>query len=245
MSFSILDRWKKSLSKRIYWRSHLRDAVNSVKEFKTKPANIEQTIDYVFNFRGEGYYETLDLKQNASEIISFSNFLKNLKLHYVCEIGTNKGGSLFIWCQVAADDANLFSIDLPGGKFGGGYAKRNIPYFESFCKKNQSLTCLRMNSQEEYTLDILKKKLRGEKLDFLFIDGDHRYEGVKKDYELYSQLVRKGGIIAFHDILERPEEPEIQVPRLWGEVKTTNEYKEFIDFDENAKRVGIGLIIKQ
>ena len=34
---------------------------------------------------------------------------------------------------------------------------------------------------------------------FLFIDGDHRYEGVKKDFELYSPKVKVDGIIAFHD----------------------------------------------
>jgi predicted O-methyltransferase YrrM len=43
--------------------------------------------------------------------------------------------------------------------------------------------------------------LKGRKVDFLFIDADHSYEGVKKDFEMYSPLVRKGGIIAFHDII--------------------------------------------
>ncbi len=36
-------------------------------------------------------------------------------------------------------------------------------------------------------------------LDLLFIDGDHRYEGVLADWLLYSHLVSPGGIIAFHD----------------------------------------------
>jgi predicted O-methyltransferase YrrM len=43
--------------------------------------------------------------------------------------------------------------------------------------------------------------LKDNKVDFLFIDADHSYEGVKKDFEMYSPLVRKGGIIAFHDII--------------------------------------------
>jgi hypothetical protein len=30
-------------------------------------------------------------------------------------------------------------------------------------------------------------------VDFLFIDGDHTYEGVKKDFEMYSPLVRREG----------------------------------------------------
>lgn len=35
--------------------------------------------------------------------------------------------------------------------------------------------------------------------DFIFIDGDHSYEGIKTDWELYSKKVAKGGIIALHD----------------------------------------------
>jgi hypothetical protein len=38
-------------------------------------------------------------------------------------------------------------------------------------------------------------------LDVLFIDGDHSYEGVLTDWLLYSPLVRKRGIVAFHDCL--------------------------------------------
>ncbi len=36
-------------------------------------------------------------------------------------------------------------------------------------------------------------------VDFLFIDGAHDYENVKKDFELWSPFLKKGGIIAFHD----------------------------------------------
>jgi hypothetical protein len=38
-----------------------------------------------------------------------------------------------------------------------------------------------------------------DSLHFIFIDGDHTYEAVKKDYELYSHKVKKGGLIFFHD----------------------------------------------
>lgn len=37
------------------------------------------------------------------------------------------------------------------------------------------------------------------KIDFLHIDADHSYEGVKKDFELYSKIVKKEGIISIHD----------------------------------------------
>lgn len=37
------------------------------------------------------------------------------------------------------------------------------------------------------------------KIDFLFIDGDHSYEGVKKDFELYSTILNDNGVIIIHD----------------------------------------------
>lgn len=39
----------------------------------------------------------------------------------------------------------------------------------------------------------------GLKPDFLFIDGDHSYDGVKKDILRYVPLVNVGGYICFHD----------------------------------------------
>lgn len=39
----------------------------------------------------------------------------------------------------------------------------------------------------------------GIKLDWLFIDGDHSYEGVKLDWDLYSNILKPGAIVIFHD----------------------------------------------
>lgn len=36
-------------------------------------------------------------------------------------------------------------------------------------------------------------------LDFVFIDGDHTYEAVKIDFEMYFKKVRHGGLIFLHD----------------------------------------------
>jgi len=36
-------------------------------------------------------------------------------------------------------------------------------------------------------------------IDLLFIDGDHTYEGVKRDWELFNPHVRPFGIVVFHD----------------------------------------------
>lgn len=40
---------------------------------------------------------------------------------------------------------------------------------------------------------------KGHGIDLLFIDGDHTYEGVRKDIEAWVKFVKPGGIVAFHD----------------------------------------------
>jgi len=89
----------------------------------------------------------------------------------------------------------------------------------------------------------LKKLLKNQKLDLLFIDGDHRYEGVKKDFEMYGPLVKKNGIIAFHDIAVHTPELDCQVYRFWNEIKKDYNFREIVkEGDPNS--LGIGIIVK-
>lgn len=54
------------------------------------------------------------------------------------------------------------------------------------------------NSYFDETEENFKNQLY-EKIDLLFIDGDHTFDGVKNDYERYSKYVRDEGIIVFDD----------------------------------------------
>jgi hypothetical protein len=93
---------------------------------------------------------------------------------------------LWLWCQLARPDAVLISIDLPGGEFGGGYHPTDIARFRNYAQGEQSLHFLRRDSHKKVTREAVVKKLNGRKVDLLFIDGDHRYNGVKKDFEMYA-----------------------------------------------------------
>ena len=73
------------------------------------------------------------------------------------------------------------------------------------------------------------------------IDGDHTYEGVKRDFELYSRLTSRDGLIAFHDIVPNRFDPEIEVDRLWRELKLSFSHEEILH-DVNQQKFGIGLL---
>ena len=83
--------------------------------------------------------------------------------------------------------------------------------------------------------------LGGNPVDFLFIDGDHTTAGARSDFEDYSPLVRPGGLVAFHDIVELQPLEANQVFTLWQELKGRFEAQEFID-DPDQCGFGIGLL---
>jgi hypothetical protein len=65
-------------------------------------------------------------------------------------------------------------------------------------------------------------KSLGVKFDFIFIDGDHSYEGVRNDYEKFKQFLASDGFMAFHDIVYSEEnlQNNARVDILWNELNT-------------------------
>jgi predicted O-methyltransferase YrrM len=63
---------------------------------------------------------------------------------------------------------------------------------------------LMMDSTSPSTRNAVMDILNGAPLDFLFIDGDHSLRACHTDYAYYIQMVRHGGVIAFHDAARFP-----------------------------------------
>jgi|WetSurSiteA1Bulk_404760.scaffolds.fasta_scaffold09056_2 predicted O-methyltransferase YrrM len=167
--------------------------------------------------------------QKAKELSALISLLKKRKLYTIVEIGTYKGGTLYSWCKIAEPNAIIISIDLPGGLFGGGHTIEEMKKFKNYGKKNQKFYFLKKDSHLLKTRNELIKLLKEKEIDFLMIDGDHTFKGAKKDWDLYSPLVKQNGIIALHDIVHHTKVPECQVDRLWRLIKKQHKYKELID----------------
>lgn len=63
---------------------------------------------------------------------------------------------------------------------------------------------------------------RGIQIDFLHIDADHHYDGVKLDWDLYHPLVAEHGVITLHDTVNYRE--PCGVYRLMEEIQKDGEY---------------------
>ena len=183
----------------------------------------------------------LEATQIESEIIAALELFEQEQPRRVLEIGTARGGNFYLLSRAAAEDATLVSLDLPGGPFGGGYSTWKLPIYRRLVRPGQRPVFLRANSHDVSSVEIVRRHLNQQPLDLAFIDGDHTYQGVKRDWELYSPLVRAGGLIAFHDIVENPG---WGVNRLWNEVKTSGvQYWEFVA-DPKQGWAGIGIVRK-
>ena len=216
---------------------------HKLKRLAKKTSDIQDAVALAFSFNYLGV--SIKPSQIEYEIAKLLEIIRKTKPKVILEIGTAKGGTLFLFAQIAGPDAIVISIDLPGGRFGGGHPKWMTPIFKSFFKENQELYLIRRDSHDPLTLNIVKSILADRLVDFLFIDGDHTYEGVKKDFEMYSPLVRRGGIIAFHDIVphDRVHDPHgaVGVPRFWNEIKHSYKYLEIVK-DWNQGWAGIGVL---
>ncbi|UCD80007.1 MAG: class I SAM-dependent methyltransferase [Desulfobacterales bacterium] len=200
-----------------------------------------QRLSRWVDFAYEGCSGLIRPFQIRAEIFQLLKSLEKLTPKVVLEIGTAIGGNLFLFCRMAAEDACIISIDLPGGRYGEGYPLWRAPLYKMFPAKNQKLHLIRADSHKVSTLQEVKRILNDQKIDFLFIDGDHTYEGVKQDFEMYQPLVKNGGLIAFHDVVPHPEHYQCGVDRFWHEIKPRYDGEEIVNYCKQ-QWAGIGVI---
>lgn len=146
----------------------------------------------------------------------------------ILEIGTWKGYSAETWYWAFQPDV-LVSLEIEKGIMDVDWTKLTL----------NTQTIKLFEGCNSHNPDVVKT-VGQVKYDFLFIDGDHSEQGVRKDFEMYSPLVRKGGIIVLHDVIYTSADPlaPVQVKPLWEELKLKYPYVEIKTKDST----GIGVI---
>jgi predicted O-methyltransferase YrrM len=101
------------------------------------------------------------------------------------EIGRFNGGSTLMLAVAVGPNGKLLSIDID-------------PQDDSV------LDCIlqraRVRERVELMIADANKIQRNELYDFVFIDGDHSYEGAKRDHNKWGKHVKPGGFIIHHDM---------------------------------------------
>lgn len=123
-------------------------------------------------------YEAMDLKANPG---AFSTFDAAIVMPEVAElesgqvyleVGVDLGKSLSIARMVAKEGVEVHGVDLrPDPKVPGTI----------------------FHHTDSFTFKL------GKKVDVIFIDGDHTYEGCKADIDNWYPQMASGGVMTFHD----------------------------------------------
>lgn len=178
--------------------------------------------------------------QYLQEIRVAIDYIQKEKPRCICEIGTANGGTNLLLSHTIESVETVVGVDL--------YIM-NAAYLRLLRRPEQRLHLINGSSYSADTVEQVRAALAGQKVDMLFIDGDHRYEGVKQDFLLYSQLVRDDGLIMFHDIVpdhqSRYGRPSNRcagdVPRFWKQLTPHYRHREFVR-DPNQDGLGLGIL---
>lgn len=162
------------------------------------------------------------IQQRKHEWLNFIYMLnEKAPIQDALEIGCYDGGSTV---GISRFCKNLTTIDANMMRFNRSVIDEKCNY--EYIGDNSFSASVKEQIYKKY-----------KKLDLLFLDGDHTYEGVKKDYENFSPLVKSGGIIAFHDIVDSQYHRNANcfVSKFWNSVKSGKTYKELIYDNDGVK----------
>ena len=105
-------------------------------------------LDLLVKLATRGYWHAIAPIQNPRELLALLRILKQARPRGILEIGTAGGGTLFAFTRIAAADAQLVSIDLPGGPGGGGYPPSRTRLYQEFPLSGQRLELIREDSHD-------------------------------------------------------------------------------------------------
>lgn len=125
------------------------------------------------------------IRQDFDEAAALFRWVRSLKDPIGVEIGRFNGGSTLLLTVAIGPNGKLTSIDI---------APQDDVVLDCVLQK------ARVRARVDLVVGDANTLNREGAIDFVFIDGDHSYEGAKRDHNKWGRLVRPGGYIFHHDM---------------------------------------------
>jgi predicted O-methyltransferase YrrM len=173
--------------------------------------------------------------QDPDELNAFLDLVRELGVRSYLEIGSRNGFSFWHVMQAIGPGGRGLSIDLSESVRTKANLLQTLADLRS---AGSSVDVIFGNSQSP---DIITKAKVAAPFDLVFIDADHRYEGVARDFEVYRHL---GCTVALHDVAA----PDTHmsdgylngVGRFWREIRGQYRYQEI---ETPGSCMGFGVLL--
>jgi len=136
-------------------------------------------------------------------VVILNILVKLYAIEIYLEIGVHNGTSMSYVVNQTVKPVQCIGIDLFSST--ERYARDHITIARSeqnitrLNTSHSTIHLLKGDSQSESMVKRVQNALLYKPVDLLFIDGDHEFAGVERDFLLYSPFVRSGGLIVFDD----------------------------------------------
>lgn len=184
------------------------------------------TRNIIEHYNGDEGHQTNGHTGNLGYGFIHYSLILNFKPKKVLCVGSRKGFIPAI-CALALQELGSGTLDFvdagydeddPNHWSGIGWWKKIDPSIHfSFLDLSKIIKAHIMTNVEF-------ARMNKHKYDYIYIDGDHSYEGVKKDYSLFWPKLNKGGLMVFHDVVVKKynELTDFGVWKFWKKLKNKN-----------------------
>jgi hypothetical protein len=216
----------------------------SMPALKMIETNVEMEQPQFTIYQAIECLQHFEFQQNPGEFDRLLNHVRGKKS--LLEIGSNFGGSLRRMGEVMAPNSSICCLDLPEPRHKWVEPLHTLKFnCQELANKGHAVKLFLGTSHDSMTRELVRKEMPEGGFDFVFIDGDHSYEGVKQDWEDYGPM---GKIVGFHDICGGTE----GCVRFWQELKASNKYR-VEEYDSPRRlqttgdhlKLGIGIVFRE
>ena len=173
--------------------------------------------------------------QRLDELTEVLTMVAQLEPEVIVEVGCDAGGTLYCW-RTLFPSALVVGVTLPDNSPPTGG--------QGYPLVDWGATVLVADSHDPATAQRVRDQVGDRPVDVLLVDGDHSYDGARLDWQMYSPMVRPGGLVLLHDIAT----PGLgEVARFWRDVKTNGGFPEDNMREIISKRhrpAGFGVVVQ-